>query len=352
MKVKLIYNPVSGNGTFVNNLDYIIEKFQKKGYQMEPYRTSKKKTIDEMLTSMNADEYKKILVAGGDGTINQVINGLIKYNINLPLGIFPVGTANDYAQSFNLPNSIEEIVEILLRDNYTYSDVGLVNDKYFVNVASLGHIIDISQKTNTIFKNSLGVLAYYINGISELPKIKPVNIQIKSNQVNFEGEILFMLIMNGKSAGGFNKIAPLASINDGLFEVIIFKNCSVYELLYLLLAVISGAHINNQNVIHFKTDELIVDTDKKVSTDIDGEKGSSFPLNIKILPKKLKIITRVNSEEGYIQQENYNFEDIKKAVEQISAGIANGVKKSKDNEQERNIIEDINEIIKDLPRHK
>ena len=318
MKVKLIYNPVSGNGTFKNYLDYIIEKFQKKGLQIEPYRTSKKKTLDAMFSSMNQAEYEKILVAGGDGTVNQVINDLLRYDINLPLGIFPVGTANDYAQCFNLPNSIEKITEIFLRDNYTYSDVGLVNDRYFVNVASLGYIIEIGQKTNTGFKNSLGVLAYYINGISEMHKLKPVNIKINSKQINFEGEILFMLIMNGKSAGGFNKIAPLASINDGLLEVIVFKNCPIYELIYLLLAVLSGDHINNTNVIHFKTDELVVDTDNDVSTDVDGEKGASFPLNIKVIPKKLKIITRINNEDGCTPQRNYNFEELRKTFDQIS----------------------------------
>jgi len=291
MKVKLIYNPVSGNGTFKNSLDYVIERFQRKGMQIEPYRTNKRKSIDSLLSSINENEYKKILVAGGDGTINQVVNALVKYNINLPIGIFPAGTANDYANYFNLPNSIREIVEILLKDNFTYSDVGIFNDKYFINVASIGNIIDISQKTNTEFKNSLGVLAYYINGISEIPKLKPVNVRIRSKERNLEGEILFMLVMNGKSAGGFNKIAPFASINDGLLEVLIFKKCPIHELIALLISVINGDHINSSNVIHFKTQEILVDSDDDISTDIDGEKGHTFPINIKVIPKKIKIIT-------------------------------------------------------------
>ncbi|AOT71095.1 YegS/Rv2252/BmrU family lipid kinase [Geosporobacter ferrireducens] len=291
MKVKLIYNPVSGHGRFKNHLDYIIEKFQEAGLQIEPFRTGKKEELDKMISLMNEKEYSKVLVAGGDGTINQVVNCLLKYNITLPLGIFPVGTANDYAQYFNLPHEIEEIVEILLGDHYTLSDIGLVNERYFINVASLGVLIDISQRTNTELKNSLGVLAYYLNGIGELSKIKPVQIRVNSEMLNYDGEILFMLIMNGKSAGGFNKIAPCASINDGLLDIFIFKKCPIYELAPLLLAVINGEHINNLNVIHFKTKELTVDTKNDVGTDLDGEEGPLFPLKVTVIPKKLKIIT-------------------------------------------------------------
>lgn len=349
MKVKLIYNPVSGNGTFKNNLDYIIERFQHKGFQIEPYRTDKKEKLDEMISLMNQNEYKKVLIAGGDGTINQVVNSLLKHHINLPIGIFPSGTANDYAQYFNLPQNIEEIVEILLRDNYTLSDIGIANDQYFINVASLGVLIDISQKTNPELKNTLGVLAYYLNGLSELPKLKPIVIGVKSNEMNYEGEALFMLIMNGKSAGGFSKIAPSASINDGLLEAFIFKKCPLYELASLFLAVINGEHINHPNVIHFKTKELRIECDRNVGTDIDGEKGAVFPLNIKLLPKKLKIITRYNNENSITEKKALELQKVQKAFDQISKGIVHEVHNKL--KIERSIVGDIGQLVKSLPRH-
>ncbi|MBB6217364.1 YegS/Rv2252/BmrU family lipid kinase [Anaerosolibacter carboniphilus] len=304
MKVKLIYNPVSGDGTFKNHLDYIIDKFQQQGLQIEPYRTNKREELDQMISLMDEKEYKKVLIAGGDGTLNQVMNSLLKYDIHLPIGIFPVGTANDYAQYFNLPREMEEIVEILLRDNYTLSDVGLVNDRYFINVASLGVLIDISQRTNLELKHNLGVLAYYLHGIAELPKVKPVNIQVHSEDMHYDGEILFMLIMNGRSAGGFHKLAPTASINDGLLDVFIFKKCPIYELGALLLAAISGEHVNNNSVIHFKTQYLSIHTDGDVGTDLDGEGGPAFPLNIRVVPNRLKILTRHHNEDNTILQKN------------------------------------------------
>lgn len=319
MKVLLIYNPISGNRSFKNHLDYVIKKFQEKDLQIIPYRISRKETLDKIISRINESEYKKILIAGGDGTINQVVNGLLKYDINLPIGIFPVGTANDYAQYFNLPKSIKEITEINLGDNYTYCDVGLVNDKYFINVASLGFLIDVSQKINTRFKNNLGVLAYYLKGIGELPNLRPINVKVSSKEVNFHDEIYFMLIMNGKSAGGFKKIAPFSSINDGLLDVLIFKKCQSYELIPLMLQVVNGEHTDNPHVIYFQTDELTVDCDREVGTDLDGEKGSSFPLNIKNISKKLKINTKTNHEEGFSTE---------RTSEQISVESINDVKRT------------------------
>jgi len=145
-------------------------------------------------------------------------------------------------------------------------------------------------------KNNLGVLAYYLKGIEELPKMKPINVKVSSKEINYNDEIYFMLIMNGKSAGGFKKIAPAASINDGLLDVFIFKKCALYELIPLMLNVVNGEHMNNPHVIYFQTDELTVECDRDIGTDLDGEKGSTFPLVIKTIPKTLKINTKSNNE--------------------------------------------------------
>lgn len=352
MKALLIYNPFSGNKIFKSYLDYVITKFQKKGFVLIPYRIIDKEPLENIVSKIDLSEFDRILVAGGDGTIHQVVNVLIKYNIDLPLGIFPVGTANDYAQYFNLPKTIEEMTEINSRSNYTYSDVGLVNDKYFINVASLGFLIDISQKTDTRIKNSIGVLAYYLKGIEELPNMKPVHVSVKSEALDFSGEIYFMLIMNGRSAGGFKKIAPFSSINDGLFDIYIFKKCPVYELMPLLIKVYNGEHFNSPHVVYFQTHQLTVDCKASVGTDLDGESGSNFPLEIKNISKKLRIITKINNENGNYYSDNvFSFYEVKKAFEQITSGILNEITKpSKEIKLERT-SNDFKDLIKDMPRH-
>lgn len=297
-KVLLIYNPFSGNCLFKNSLDYVIEKFQAKGMQIIPYRTSKIEALEEMLSHIELNEYKKVIIAGGDGTINQVVNGLLKNQIDVPIAIFPVGTANDFATYFNIPNTVKEYTKIALSEHYTHADIGLVNDMYFVNVASLGFLIDISQRTDSWAKNTLGVLSYYLKGIEEFANIKPINVQVESAEYNFEGEIYFMLIMNGKSAGGFKKIAPKASASDGLFDIIIFKKCPIFELMPLVVQVLKGEHTESQHVVHFQTPELNVNCDVNAGTDMDGEKGADFPLHIKVIPKHIKINTKLEKAQG------------------------------------------------------
>ena len=176
-KVLLFYNPFSGNGMFKNNLDLIIGKFQDSGYQITPVRAANGNAIDNALSEMNPARYRQIIIAGGDGTINICVNTMLKYGIDLPIAIFPTGTANDFAYYFDLPTDVEEMVEVALGETTTTADVARCNEKYFVNVAAMGSLVDVSQKTDPNLKNSLGVLAYYLKGATELVKLHQIPIK-------------------------------------------------------------------------------------------------------------------------------------------------------------------------------
>ena len=293
-KVLLIYNPKAGNGLFKNNLDYIIDKFQRRHMLLIPVRSDRKDVGDFLRQLSKVDyrkEYRKIIIAGGDGTINHVINLMINFEIDLPIAVFPAGTANDFAYYFDLPHKLEDMVKIALEENYTYADIGKANDQYFINVAAIGFLVDVSQRTDPNIKNTLGVLSYYLRGIGELPNLKPIPVKITSEEYQAEEKIFFMLAMNGRSAGGFKRIAPMASINDGLLDVVIFKEMPVIELAPLLMSILAGQHRENKHVIYFNTRRLLVESDSEVGTDVDGEKSSSLPLEIQVLPKRLKVNT-------------------------------------------------------------
>lgn len=123
---------------FKNNLDYIIGRCQDAGYLVVPVRAAHGTVIADFLAEISREgtqnEYRQIIAAGGDGTINVCVNAMIRNDIYLPLAIFPAGTANDFAYYFNIPGDIERMVDIALGDNYTYADVGKVNDRHFINV--------------------------------------------------------------------------------------------------------------------------------------------------------------------------------------------------------------------------
>jgi len=352
MKILLIYNPYSGNGTFKKNLDGIVQAVQNKGFYLIPYRISSTEALDTMLSTMDINSFNRIWIAGGDGTIHQVINSLLRYECTVPIGIYPVGTANDFMWYFHFPDTIEEITEILLRDNYTYCDIGVANGRYFINVASLGFLIDVSQKTDIKAKKSLGVIAYYLKGAEELSRLKPVHVGIRSGEVNRDAEVYFVLIMNGKSAGGFKKIAPLASFSDGLLDVYIFKKCPLIDLIALIIKVRNGEHAESPYVDYFQTAELTIDCKDTVGTDMDGEKGFDFPLRVSIEPRKLKLITRNNQEEGDSDKQSFSYYDLKKSIEMISDGLISEVKRPiREILTNRNTVKDVLTLAADMPRH-
>lgn len=297
-KVLLFYNPNAGNGLFKNNLDLIIEKFQKKKMHIVPVRADRKGILNEFMRDMHPGEYRKIIAAGGDGTINVVINTMMQNKIDLPIAIFPSGTANDFAYYFDLPHDIDGMVKIALEERYTYADIGRVNDRYFINVAAMGFIVDVSQKTDPDIKNTLGIISYYLKGVSEIPNVRPIPVKITSEEYTSEDRIYFMLVMNGRSAGGFKRIAPLAEVNDGLLDVMLFKEMPILELAPLLFNVMTGQHHENKNVVFFQTSKLHVESEQNVGTDIDGEKGAEFPLDIEVLPRKFRINTVVDDMAG------------------------------------------------------
>lgn len=297
-KVILFYNPNAGNGLFKNNLDLIIERFQQKKLVIVPIRAGKGELLDSVLKCINPSEYRQIIAAGGDGTINICVNCMLKNKVDLPLAIFPSGTANDFAYYLDLPSDINAMIDIALGNNFTYSDVGKVNNKYFLNVAAMGMLVDVSQKTDPNLKNTLGVISYYIRGIAEVPNLKAIPIKIESEEFSGEERMYFMLVMNGRSAGGFKRITPNAEINDGLFDVIIFREMPLTDFLPLLVNVLQGNHNKNKHVVYFRTSKLRIESPQKVGTDIDGEKGEDLPLNLEIIPKKLRILTLRNDQKG------------------------------------------------------
>jgi len=294
----LIYNPISGDGGFRNELDLVIKIFQESGYIVELLRTGDKllerRFIKESITPIDKTI---IVVAGGDGTVSQVINIMVNNNIKAPLGIIPMGTANDLGSYLGMSRNIEECCNIIM-DNYQIKmDVGKINDGYFVSVASGGLVATVPQATDVKLKNTLGKLAYYLKGLEEIPTFRPISISLESVDYNFKGDLTFFLVLNGKYAGGFKKIAPKASIRDGKFDVILFKNYNLPVLAKLFVKLLRGEHINDPEVIFFQTDKLIIKpylSKNPIMTDIDGEAGPPLPLYIENNPKVLSII--VNDE--------------------------------------------------------
>ncbi len=312
-KVLLFYNPSAGNSSIRIHLDAIIERCQKEGLLVVPvraevgadhrdddhtYNTGYRGALDSTLARINQNDYRQIMVAGGDGTINVCVNAMIRNGIDLPLSIFPYGTSNDFAQYFEMPRDIDELLDIALGDNFTTADVGKANDKYFINVASMGSMVDVSQKTPQSIKNIFGMLPYYLRGLQELPKLKPIMVRITSKEHVLAEEIFFMFVLNGRSMGGMRNMAPRGTVNDGLLDVVVVKHLPLVDYAPLIFEVLQGVHENSPYVTYFQTKEITVESKDECPTDVDGDIGSEMPMHFSVLPGRLKISTRFADMEG------------------------------------------------------
>lgn len=287
-KVRFIYNPFSGENAILHELDKVFKIHQENGYQVVPYRIQRNKDIKEALDVID-DTYEYILIAGGDGTVDSVVNAMMAREVDLPIAILPVGTANDFGKFLDLPTDIGQACKRILSSTPKAIDIGKINDKYFINVASSGLFTDVSQKTDVNLKNTIGKLAYYLKGLEELPNFRRLKVRLKSKEIDYNGEMYLILVFNGETAGNF-KLATRADVEDGYLDVIMIKAVPIIEILPLFIKILRGEHLDSNKVIYFKTNDVLIESNEDITTDIDGEKGPDFPLHIQCIKGGVKIL--------------------------------------------------------------
>ena len=297
-KLKLIYNPNSGDKSFPDFLDEVIHVFHKKGYETHVFRSLERGDIAAHVLEMPHDYYDRIVVSGGDGTLNSVVNALIEAELDIPIGIIPAGTANDMSSYLEIPRDFEKAAGIAASDNICRADVGQVSgesgSKYFINVCSAGLLTGVSQSMETGLKNTLGKLAYYIKGLEQIPNFIPLDVRVTNSEETFEEKIYLFLVLNSAGTGGFPRISPEASITDGLFDFVAIKARPIHEIAVLFIKLLAGDITNDSNVVHFRDSyikiEPLFDDVQYRKTDVDGEPSPDMPVEIINLPGKIRLV--------------------------------------------------------------
>ncbi|SCI11473.1 Diacylglycerol kinase [uncultured Clostridium sp.] len=290
-KVKLVYNPNSGEKSIVGKLDTIIEVYQKYGYEVVPYRLNKENPTKNAFNGMDGS-YHHVLISGGDGTVDIVLNAMKELDIEIPIGILPSGTANDFANALGLPFDVRNAIENIIVSKSKKIDIGKINDKYFINVASAGMFTDVSQKINPDFKNSMGRVSYYIKGIEEALHLREFNISVNSEEITYNGKMYLMLVFNGKTAGNLN-LAYKSELDDGYLDVIIFKATPPPKSIPVFINILKGEHLDHYNeddLLYFRTKKVTINCSDDLVTDIDGERGPDFPLEIECIEDGMEIL--------------------------------------------------------------
>ncbi len=297
--VQLLYNPMAGNRDFPNHLDAFIHKFESIGCEVRIHRTVSNKDFEHYLIDKDLRRCTAIIAAGGDGSVNRVVNFMMKQKIEIPLGVIPSGTANDFATYMNIPMDYLECFDVLSEMQEKRVDVGQVNDRYFINVCSGGLFTNISQNIDIELKNTLGKLAYYIKGVQQIPRFRKIRYLLQSEKDELEDDFYLFLLLNSTGAGSFNKLAAEAAIDDGYMDLIGIKACPINELPFLFSKILRGDHLRDRNVIHWKVKELQIhcldESEQSNLSDIDGEAGPKYPLNITVKHKALSVISKKES---------------------------------------------------------
>ncbi|WP_010276173.1 diacylglycerol kinase [Paenibacillus senegalensis] len=288
-RARLIYNPSSGREEMKKRLSEVLQRLERGGIETSTHATTGEG--DATIAAARAVEngYDIVIAAGGDGTLYEVINGLAEKSHRPDLGIIPVGTTNDFARALNIPKNLEEACDIIVRQYSAPVDVGKINQRYFINIAGGGSLTELTYEVPSKLKTLLGQLAYYMKGIEKLPRLRPIELSVRSDQHDLTEQVMLFLVSNSNSVAGFENLAPEASMSDGLLEVFILKKCNLAEFIRVATLVVRGEHLNDPNVIHFKTKRIEIFSPDYVQLNLDGELGGTLPCTISVLPKHLNI---------------------------------------------------------------
>ena len=276
-RARIIYNPTSGRELFKKHLPEVLMRLEKAGYETSCHATTGEGDAIDAARLAVERKFDLVVAAGGDGTINEVVNGIAEQPYRPKVGIIPVGTTNDFARAIGVPRSIDAACDILVDGVSVPIDIGRVNDRYFINIAGGGRLTELTYEVPSKLKTMLGQLAYYLKGIEMLPSIKSTYVEIEYDGKLFEGEIMLFLVSLTNSVGGFEKLAPDSSLNDGLFDLLILKKVHLPDFIKAASLAVRGEHIHDPNVLYVKANRIKVKTEQKMQLNLDGEYGGLMP---------------------------------------------------------------------------
>ncbi|CAM2812982.1 diacylglycerol kinase [Salinicoccus roseus] len=297
---RIIYNPTSGREAFKESLAEVLERLEVGGYITSTHATTCAGDATQAAAKACDLGFDLIVAAGGDGTVNEVVNGMAAYDERPALGIIPMGTVNDFAKALHIPPTIDEAVEMIVSGQSARIDIGRMNSKYFINIAGGGKITEVSYEAPSKLKSIIGPLAYYVKGIEMLPKIRSTNVKIEYDDNVFEGKVMLFMLGLTNSIGGFEKLVPDARLNDGKFTLIIVEEAGLAEIGHIMTLATRGEHLKHPKVHFFKAEEVDISSFEEVHLNLDGEFGGVLPAHFINLKEHLEVRVPKSFYEEYI----------------------------------------------------
>ncbi|CAI3256326.1 diacylglycerol kinase [Enterococcus cecorum] len=299
-RARVIYNPTSGKETLKRNLADILECLEQAGYEASAYATTPEpNSAKNEARRAGESGFDLVVAAGGDGTINEVVNGIAPLENRPKMAIIPAGTTNDYARALKIPRgNIKAAAEVIIKNQTVKMDIGQTDRDYFINIAAGGHLTELTYEVPSELKSIFGYLAYLVKGAELLPQIKPIKMHLEYDGGEYQGNASMFFLALTNSVGGFEQIVPDAKLDDGNFTLIIVKTANILEILHLIGLVLNGGkHVDDPRIIYAKTSYLKVHTPedgKQLMINLDGEYGDDAPMTFKNLKNHIEFFANLD----------------------------------------------------------
>lgn len=272
-KVLVLINPNSGKKNSKESVLDALNVFSANNYQMEIYLSQKPMDVTRYIEE-NGERFDVVAVFGGDGTLNEATNGLMKLKHKPVISYFPTGTMNDFGTNFGLTNDMKQCANIACAGNIESFDVGKMNSRYFNYVAGFGAFCNVSYETKQELKKQIGNLAYIIKAIHEIPNLHPYHVKMNLDSKVFEKNLMFGLIINGNRVAGFEMVEQADNtFKDGLFDIILVEHTPNPLELYNYPLGVLHPELNMKYVERYQAKSIIIESQEKLAWTLDGEEG-------------------------------------------------------------------------------
>lgn len=272
-KLLFVYNPHAGKGLLKPKVSDIIDIFVKAGYDVTAYPTQAYQDAYRKVTEYT-DPYDLVVCSGGDGTIDEVVTGMMGREKKIPIGYIPTGTTNDFANSLKIPRDILRAADNAVNGAQFPCDIGQFNEDIFVYIAAFGLFTDVSYQTNQTAKNLLGHLAYVLEGTKRIFNIPSYRIKVTHDGETIEDEFIFGMVTNSRSVGGFrNMVGKNVTFDDGVFEVTLIKMPKNPIELQEIITALLLEQTDSKHMYSFKSGHLTFESLEEIPWTLDGEFG-------------------------------------------------------------------------------
>ena len=291
--VLLIVNPSSGGEKAKEYEASAKEKLASLFDKVEVKRTEKAGDAEDFAAKAAQEQYHSVFTMGGDGTVNEAVNGLAGQENRPNFGFFPLGTVNDLARALNMPLDPKKAISSLDITKQRHLDIGKINDRYFTNVVAIGAIPERINQVDTEEKTKFGKMAYFISGAKQLSANQSYQFKLTIDGDEQEIESSTLLIGLTNSIGGFESLIPNATIDDGKLHLLYLKDQNFLDTVKTVPDLLRGVKESTKNVAYQTAENLIVEVlnQAKLATNVDGDPGAALPVKIQVLPAHLTVYT-------------------------------------------------------------